>query len=112
MRPKTAKPCATWRRAARSIGAWLAVEKAAFGLDKSRKLAVPEPAARRIMAGVTGLEPAASGVTGRRSSQLSYTPLFGYPDPSPTEPVWLCVLQAARTSQGGVGAGERPIADR
>ncbi len=29
------------------------------------------------MAGVTGLEPAASGVTGRRSNQLSYTPLCG-----------------------------------
>ena len=29
---------------------------------------------RKIMAGVTGLEPAASGVTGRRSNQLSYTP--------------------------------------
>ncbi len=28
----------------------------------------------REMAGVTGLEPAASGVTGRRSNQLSYTP--------------------------------------
>ena len=28
-----------------------------------------------VMAGVTGLEPAASGVTGRRSNQLSYTPL-------------------------------------
>ena len=28
------------------------------------------------MAGVTGLEPAASGVTGRRSNQLSYTPVF------------------------------------
>ena len=26
------------------------------------------------MAGVTGLEPAASGVTGQRSNQLSYTP--------------------------------------
>ena len=32
------------------------------------------------MAGVTGLEPAASGVTGRRSNQLSYTPKFGTPD--------------------------------
>ena len=32
------------------------------------------------MAGVTGLEPAASGVTGRRSNQLSYTPLFGAAD--------------------------------
>ena len=29
----------------------------------------------KVMAGVTGLEPAASGVTGRRSNQLSYTPL-------------------------------------
>ena len=27
------------------------------------------------MAGVTGLEPAASGVTGQRSNQLSYTPI-------------------------------------
>ncbi len=31
--------------------------------------------ARKIMmAGETGLEPAASGVTGRRSNQLSYSP--------------------------------------
>ncbi len=29
---------------------------------------------RDEMAGVTGLEPAASGVTGQRSNQLSYTP--------------------------------------
>ena len=34
------------------------------------------------MAGVTGLEPATSGVTGQRSNQLSYTPrtLKGGPD--------------------------------
>ena len=37
------------------------------------------------MAGVTGLEPAASGVTGQRSNQLSYTP-----DPmSPEFPVYM-----------------------
>ena len=29
---------------------------------------------KRRVAGVTGLEPAASGVTGQRSNQLSYTP--------------------------------------
>ena len=29
-----------------------------------------------IVAVLTGLEPAASGVTGRRSNQLSYTPIF------------------------------------
>ena len=29
------------------------------------------------MAGVTGLEPATSGVTGQRSNQLSYTPAKG-----------------------------------
>jgi hypothetical protein len=29
------------------------------------------------MAGVTGLEPAASGVTGQRSNRLSYTPVTG-----------------------------------
>jgi hypothetical protein len=28
----------------------------------------------KTMAGATGLEPAASGVTGRRSNQLSYAP--------------------------------------
>ena len=30
------------------------------------------------MAGVTGLEPATSGVTGRHSNQLSYTPAGPY----------------------------------
>ena len=30
-----------------------------------------------VVAGVTGLEPAASGVTGQRSNQLSYTPIYG-----------------------------------
>ena len=30
------------------------------------------------VAGVTGLEPAASGVTGQRSNQLSYTPAFAF----------------------------------
>lgn len=33
--------------------------------------------AEKKMAGVTGLEPATSGVTGRHSNQLSYTPAGG-----------------------------------
>ena len=35
--------------------------------------------ANKKVAGVTGLEPAASGVTGRRSNRLSYTPAKGWP---------------------------------
>src|SRR5580693_10271659 len=31
-----------------------------------------------MMAGSTGLEPAASAVTGQRSNQLNYDPAFGY----------------------------------
>ncbi len=34
---------------------------------------------REEVARVTGLEPAASGVTGRRSNQLSYTRMFREP---------------------------------
>ena len=30
---------------------------------------------RNLVAGVTGLEPATSGLTGQRSNQLSYTPV-------------------------------------
>ena len=37
------------------------------------------PSGKREMARVTGLEPATSGVTGRRSNQLSYTRLSGSP---------------------------------
>ena len=40
------------------------------------------------MAGVTGLEPAASGVTGQRSNQLSYTPIRWIGDPSSGRGVW------------------------
>ena len=40
---------------------------ASFDLDES---------SYQLVAGVTGLEPAASGVTGQRSNQLSYTPSF------------------------------------
>ena len=31
-----------------------------------------------FVAGVTGLEPATSGLTGQRSNQLSYTPVGGF----------------------------------
>ncbi len=41
--------------------------------DTSSPLAAPKRQRRRV-AGATGLEPATSGVTGRRSNQLSYAP--------------------------------------
>ena len=33
------------------------------------------PESARVLAGATGLEPATSGVTGRRSNQLNYAPV-------------------------------------
>ena len=44
------------------------------GLSLQSPHPVTGPAEGGAMAGVTGLEPAASGVTGRRSIHLSYTP--------------------------------------
>ena len=42
------------------------------------RIKTPMPAMSwKDMAGVTGLEPATSGVTGQRSNQLSYTPAVG-----------------------------------
>ena len=48
------------------------------------------------MAGVTGLEPAASGVTGRRSNQLSYTPVSGVVEDSGIEPLtsWMQIRRS------------------
>ncbi len=40
------------------------------------------------LAGVTGLEPAASGVTGRRSNRLSYTPLRALRRPEATQSMY------------------------
>ena len=39
---------------------------------------------------MTGLEPAASGVTGQRSNQLSYTPAL-------SQMRWICLMQLARS---------------
>ena len=46
-------------------------------MSKSWKIAGETNAKVGKVAGVTGLEPAASGVTGQRSNQLSYTPTLG-----------------------------------
>ena len=50
-----------------------------------------------VVAGVTGLEPAASGVTGRRSNQLSYTPLRRLYTPlrRPSAFLWVAFLWAS-----------------
>ncbi len=41
---------------------------------------------RKNVAGTTGLEPATSDVTGRRSNQLNYVPAFCQPDYRITQP--------------------------
>jgi hypothetical protein len=55
------------------------------------------------MAGVTGLEPAASGVTGRRSNQLSYTPLKGH-DQQPEAILSACTSSDSPSQGEGRGA--------
>ena len=44
--------------------------------DRAREYLEEQPL-RRFLAGRTGLEPAASGVTGRRYNQLNYRPVSG-----------------------------------
>jgi hypothetical protein len=44
------------------------------GRPKNRNRPGPKYELIDLLAGATGLEPAASGVTGRRSNQLSYAP--------------------------------------
>ena len=41
-----------------------------------------------LRAGATGLEPAASGVTGRRSNQLNYAPAWNHPVMGLPHRVW------------------------
>ena len=55
---------------------------ASFDLDES---------SYQLVAGVTGLEPAASCVTGRRSNQLSYTPTESMVGGKGLEPMTLSV---------------------
>ncbi len=55
------------------------------------------------MAGVTGLEPAASAVTGRRSNQLSYTPDAWKKDPRAGGPRCNPLSQASQGTGGHNG---------
>ena len=47
-----------------------------YHLLRTREPALNLRQALYILAGATGLEPATSGVTGRRSNQLNYAPLY------------------------------------
>ena len=49
------------------------------GVATAGRLGSTGSGAPRSMAGATGLEPATSGVTGRRSNQLSYAPAASIP---------------------------------
>jgi hypothetical protein len=53
------------------------------------------------MAGVTGLEPAASGVTGRRSNQLSYTPISCHREGAPHVRQRLCQVNRPASAARG-----------
>ncbi len=63
----------------------------------------------RGMAGVAGLEPVTSAVTGQRSNQLSYTPAWGSRKNSETFPARQCstfkkeAIRAADAKEVGVG---------
>ena len=56
-------------------------------MSKSWKIAGETNPKVGKVAGVTGLEPAASGVTGQRSNQLSYTPTLYSDRLSHQEPI-------------------------
>ena len=65
------------------------------------------------MAGWTGLEPATSGVTGRRSNQLNYHPLKGKCEVQGTEfkvkgEVLLCTMNSELICMVG-GTGIEPV---
>jgi hypothetical protein len=60
------------------------------------------------VAGVTGLEPAASGVTGRRSNQLSYTP-YRAAKPRPEATFSMYGLGFAKSRRPPVSAGSRMV---
>src|SRR5665213_3328370 len=57
------------------------------------------------MAGVTGLEPATSGVTGRRSNQLSYTPAAL----TPRAGLLACVLKSVKHRRTPLGLAQQRV---
>jgi hypothetical protein len=67
------------------------------------------------VAGVTGLEPATSGLTGQRSNQLSYTPIWGIREERTANgilPAGLCIVHSRRRPDLGIPTASGALSPR